>query len=110
MPRLVLQQDENLLHRVLVINRKTGTGRTQLAEGMGDVVDEFAWHISHRKHIVDKSSGYSAARHAVKFNCFWRLGHHHARFPFDEPYPLGAVAASPRQDDANGSFLLLLRQ
>jgi hypothetical protein len=38
------------------------------------------------------------------------LDHDHATLSLDRPHPLGAVAAGPGKDDADGAFVPILRQ
>ena len=72
-----------------------------------NVGDQLVGHLGGRQNVIDQAGRNGAARHAVEFGGFGRLGHRHAAFGLDGAHAQGAVAAGAGEHDADGAVALV---
>ena len=103
-------QRQDLRQCALLCLRQLG-GCQHFAKSKVDLLGrhQFGCQFDHRPDHVDDARGNRAARHAVIFGLFRRLGKHQATCLLDRLDAHGAVAAQPRKNDGR-AVAMLLRQ
>ncbi len=106
-PGSVAQEDEDFPQRLRCVAFGKRQGRSREAPR---IRKQRLRHLARRLDHIDHPGGDGAARHALILCRLRFLRDRHAGLGLDRSQPHGTVAAGPGEDDADGSWLLILRQ